>query len=123
MEGSTMRQAVFRMLCFAVALGLAGPASAQTPTPEDDLRRGLALLGEGAREMFEGLIDEIRPLLEGEVVPMLERLGALVDDLSHYQLPELLPNGDILIRRAPDAPPLEQAPDLPEIGEGGEVEI
>ena len=118
-----MRQAVFRMLCFAVALGLAAPAHAQTPAPEDDLRRGLALLGEGAREIFEGLMDEMRPLLEDEVVPMLERLGTLVDDLSHYQLPELLPNGDIVIRRAPDAPPLEAAPDLPPIGEGGAVEI
>ena len=80
-----MRQAVFRMLCFAVALGLAAPAPAQTPAPEADLRRGLALLGEGAREIFEGLMDEMRPLLEDEVVPMLERLGTLVDDLSHYQ--------------------------------------
>lgn len=118
-----MRQAGLRMLCFAVALGFANPAPAQTPAPEDDLRRGLELLGQGAREMLEGLMDEMRPLLEDEVVPMLERLGALVDDLSHYQLPELLPNGDILIRRAPDAPPLEAAPDLPPIGEGGEVEI
>ena len=123
-----MRHAVVRMLCLAVMLGLAGPVQAQDPlpetetTPEADLRRGLELLGEGAREMFEGLMDEMRPLLEDEVVPMLERLGALIDDLSHYEMPELLPNGDILIRRAPDAPPLQDPPQ-PGIGTQEDVEI
>lgn len=122
-----MRHAVYRMLFIAVMLGLAGLAQAQDPlpetetTPEADLRRGLELLGQGAREMLEGLMDEMRPLLEEEVVPMLERLSALVDDLSHYQLPELLPNGDILIRRAPDAPPLQEP--RPGTGTEGEVEI
>ena len=79
------------------------------------------MLGEGARAALEGLMDDIGPLLEDDVLAMLGRLGALVDDLSQYQMPERLPNGDILIRRAPDAPPLDD----PGPGKGlqGDVEI
>jgi hypothetical protein len=34
-----------------------------------------------------------------------------VKDWSVYEAPEMLPNGDIIIRRKPDAPPPEVAPD------------
>jgi hypothetical protein len=106
-------------------LGLAAPASAQEEG--EGLRDGFDLLGEGTRMILEGLMEDMRPMLEEvrpffeeELVPMLERMGELVDDLSHYELPERLPNGDIIIRRSEDAPPLEP---LPEVGEGGEVEL
>lgn len=100
-----MRQARLRCVLLALMLSLATPLAAQEPG--DALRERLERFGEAAREMFEGLLGEMRPLLEEEVVPLLERLRALVDDLSHYEMPELLPNGDILIRRAPDAPLLQ----------------
>jgi hypothetical protein len=55
----------------------------------------------------------------------------MIDDLSAYEMPERLPNGDILIRRRADAPPPaggetdEASPDgsEPPIGEDGEVEL
>ena len=46
---------------------------------------------------------------------------ALIDDLSAYEMPERLPNGDIIIRRIPEASPPVQ--DAPEVGEGGDVEL
>ena len=114
-------------LTTALTLSLAAPAQAQEP--DSGVRDGLGLLGEGTRMILEGLMEEMRPMLEEvqpffeeEVVPMLGRMAELVDDLSHYELPERLPNGDILIRRSPDAPPFGQDP-LPEVGEGGEVEL
>jgi hypothetical protein len=106
----------------AGALAIAAPAAAQD---EDDLSEGLGLLGEGAQLILDGLMEEMRPILEearpyfeDEVLPFLDRMGELMDDLSSYDLPERLPNGDIIIRRSPDAPPFE-----PDIGENGEVEL
>ncbi len=111
----------------AAFLAAATPAAAQEEG--GGLRDGLDLLGEGSRMILEGLLDEMRPMMEEarpffeeELLPMLERMGELVDDLSHYELPERLPNGDIVIRRSPDAPPFREDAD-PEVGEGGEVEL
>jgi hypothetical protein len=44
----------------------------------------------------------------------MRSLGA-IDDPRHYQMPEILPNGDIIIRRREDAPALgpEEAPGAP----------
>ncbi|PKP66988.1 MAG: hypothetical protein CVT86_02575 [Alphaproteobacteria bacterium HGW-Alphaproteobacteria-8] len=42
------------------------------------------------------------------IAPWAEQLGRLLDDPGAYESPELLPNGDILIRRKADAPPLKQ---------------
>jgi hypothetical protein len=114
-------------IVLAAFLAASQPALAQQEG--GGLRDGLGLLGEGSRMILEGLLQEMRPLMEevrpffeDEVVPMLERMGEIVDDLSYYELPERLPNGDILIRRSPDAPPFGRDP-LPEVGEGGEVEL
>lgn len=100
----------------AFALLAATPATAQEEN--DTLRDGLDLFSEGSRLILEGLLDEMRPMLEeaqpffeDEVLPFLQSLGAVVDDLTHYEMPERLPNGDIIIRRRPDAPeppPLEE---------------
>ncbi|MEX3014367.1 AAA+ family ATPase [Gymnodinialimonas hymeniacidonis] len=106
----------------AGALALATPAAAQD---DSDLSEGLGLLGEGAQMILEGLMEEMRPMLEEarpyfeeEVLPFLNRMGELMDDVTSYELPERLPNGDIIIRRSPDAPPFE-----PEVGENGDVEL
>lgn len=45
------------------------------------------------------------------LAPMGERLRELVDDLDSYEAPEMLPNGDIIIRRKPDAPELPDPKD------------
>lgn len=99
----------------AGALAIATPAAAQD---DGDISEGLGLLGEGSRLLLEGLIGEARPHFEENVLPFLNRMGELMDDVTSYELPERLPNGDILIRRAPDAPEFD-----PEVGENGDVEL
>ncbi len=110
------------LITTTAALMLAAPAlHAEDDAPSGD---GLSLIEEGARMFFDGLMQEARPAMEG-MKDMAERLGpqlrefaqemgpALadilkdVDDLSIYEAPEKLPNGDIIIRRKPveDADP------------------
>lgn len=72
---------------------------------EDD--RGRDLMAEALRLFMKGLLEEMEPAVDG--------LEGLLDDLGAYHAPEVLPNGDIIIRRKR---PLE-----PEIGEEGEVEL
>lgn len=111
-----------RVIALALCLALAAPAQAQeaTPAPGSDLEQGFDLLGEGARLLFRGLMAEMEPALEemGEQLkamePMLRSLAEMIGDIRHYEAPEKLPNGDIIIRRKPD--PAAPAPD-------GEVEL
>jgi hypothetical protein len=117
----------------ALALTLATPpVHAQQSAPEDD-GEGLSLMQEGARLLFEGLMNEMKPALrdlEGlteemaqqlepaleflttEIGPAFMALIARIDDLRNYEMPEFLENGDIIIRRSPDAPPF--VPPTPE---------
>jgi hypothetical protein len=104
---------------------IATPALAQEEN--DSLRDGFDLFSEGSRMILEGLADKMRPLLEearpffeDEVAPFFGRIWDLMDDLAAYEMPERLPNGDIIIRRRPDAPDL---PDDPDIGDGGAVDL
>ncbi len=100
----------------------ATPAIAQSPeTPEaeieGEMQEGIDLLEEGAKLFFRGLMNEMEPALrdlqEG-MEPALRDLMDKLDDLDAYHLPEVLPNGDIIIRR--------KTPLQPETEEG-EVEI
>lgn len=102
-------------LAFVVALGPAG-AEEITPAPEPapesgtdgDMREGMDLLGEGMRLFFKGLSDELEPALRDmakQMQPAMQRLLELMDDFEAYELPEKLPNGDIIIRRKPEPPP------------------
>jgi hypothetical protein len=123
-----------------VAISLATAATAQ----EDD-GDGFSLMDEGARMFFEGLMSEMQPALDElrgmaeeieprfrematEMGPALVALLDKVDDFRNYEAPEFLDNGDILIRRKPDAPPY--VPDLPEAApddlpdaETGEIDL
>ncbi|MGH1577547.1 hypothetical protein [Planktotalea sp.] len=102
-------------LTSALAFALAMPAQAEDTSNE----QGFSLLEEGARLLFEGLMKEIEPALRemeglseqfepalrGFVENMGPALGDLlgqVEDFSKYEPPEILPNGDIIIRRKPD---------------------
>jgi hypothetical protein len=114
----------------AFTLALATPVAAQD---DNATAEGFDLLREGSRMILEGLLEEMRPMIEEarpffeeEMLPFLERLGSLIDDLAAYEMPERLPNGDIIIRRLPDRPLDDQETPgdaLPEVGEGGEVEL
>lgn len=95
------------------------PALAQ----EADMHEGKGLIERGVELFMRGLFSELRPQLDDmatsmqdavrELGPALEQLRALVDDAKNYEAPVRLPNGDILIRRKPDAPAPE--PEGPQI--------
>lgn len=65
--------------------------------------------------LFGDLFNNLRPHMDAigrevggtlsELQPIMEDLTNMVDDIRNYQAPERLANGDILIRRHPDAPP------------------
>jgi hypothetical protein len=74
-------------LLLVVALG--APAHAQEANK--DLQKGMTLLQEGTRLLLEGLMGEL-----GNI--SVEIQGRLID-LQAYEFPEILPNGDIIIRR------------------------
>ncbi|MFQ6551673.1 hypothetical protein AAD018_004910 [Aestuariibius insulae] len=108
------------ILAVVLALGLASPAHAQ----EAEEERGFSLMEEGAKLFFDGLRKEMAPALEeleglaedmgpqlrqlmNEMGPALADLMGQIDDMTNYGPPEILPNGDILIPRKPDAPTLD----------------
>ncbi|MCH2075656.1 MAG: hypothetical protein MK180_02060 [Rhodobacteraceae bacterium] len=107
-----------------------------TTLAAEEEAEGSSLMERGMGMFLEGLLQEMEPALEGfegfaqdfgpamgdllaQMGPALSELLERVDDLSNYESPEMLPNGDIIIRRKPDAP--EYA--APEIGEDGAVEL
>jgi hypothetical protein len=90
----------------ATALWMAAvPAASQ----EGDVEEGMDLLSEGTRLLLRGLLAEMEPALR-------DLRGAL-DNLNAYHPPEMLPNGDIIIRRKTPEEIEDAAPD------GEEIEI
>lgn len=89
-----------------ITMLMASPLAAEE-TPPSDGSEGWNMLREGSRLLLEQLFEEMGPALE--------ELEGFVDDLNAYEAPEILPNGDILIRRKPDdrpaTPPQEPAPE------------
>ena len=95
---------------------------------EPQLNEGFDLMEEGARLLMRGLMEEMEPAIEG-LQDSLEDMGTAlsdfmgsvgpafadvlnqVDDFRNYEAPEFLPNGDIIMRRSPDAPVWEPNPD------------
>jgi len=62
----------------------------------EELERKADELSETARRTVEEFIALIGPVFM--------RFSNLIEDLPAYQAPEILPNGDIIIRRKPDSP-------------------
>lgn len=89
---------------------LAAPAFAQDKPPADDLDQGFSLLQEGAKLLLRGMITQMEPALDemaeawAEAEPRFSELLAMIDDISNYHAPEMLENGDIIIRRKVEAP-------------------
>lgn len=116
---------------FIVAALIATPATAQ-----DAEAPGLSLMERGALMFMEGILKEMEPAIDelseltdqmgpalksfaDEMGPKLTELLAEVEDWAAYEAPEVLPNGDIIIRRkeplpevAPQEPPPEPAPQI-----------
>lgn len=90
-----------KVVLFAACLGASAPANADIDLKLD------GELGAALRQLF----DEMKPHLD-EALEMLQGFEALdgVADPRHYTLPEVLPNGDIIIRRRDDAPPFQPMP-------------
>jgi len=105
-----MKQMSAALLALALT---AAPLSAQNAPAEgsEDVEEGFSLLEEGTRLLLRGLMSEMEPALR-------ELQGAL-QNLDAYHAPEVLPNGDIIIRRKA---PLEPEDDSG-IGPGGDVEL
>jgi len=121
-------------LITAAVLSFAAPLSAQEA--EDD-PSGMSLMERGAQMFMEGIMREMEPAMEDlkglaetmgpdlrrfveEMGPAFGELMGKIDDLSVYHPPEMLPNGDIILRRKVPLDP--DAPDQPPLDEG-EIEI
>ncbi|WP_299750619.1 hypothetical protein [uncultured Boseongicola sp.] len=77
----------------------AAPSFAQdAPEPE-----GRDLMSEALRLFMRGLLEEMEPAIND--------LSALLDSLDAYHAPEVLPNGDIIIRRKTPLKPEENDTD------------
>lgn len=98
-----------------LCLGLMAPLAPATAQETED--SGPSLMERGLSLFFDGFQQEMAPHLDdmatamSEIGPALDKLLALVDDMTNYEMPEMLENGDILIRRKPDAPLIEVLPD------------
>lgn len=121
-----------------IGLTLALSVAAVPVFAQEQEEDGATLMQEGAELLLRGLMSEMEPAIDdlrgmmeefgpamqafaSEMGPVLAEMLSKIDDIKHYEQPEFLPNGDIIIRRAPDAPPWE-AP-APDVGEDGEVEL
>ena len=119
--------------CMMIGLALAPlPLAAEDPAPKAE-GEGFSLMEEGAKLVLRGLMSEMEPTIKemdkalSDMKPMVEEIGprfqeliALMGDVQNYQAPEVLPNGDILIRRkVPLVPKI--GPRLP--GPNGEIEL
>jgi len=79
---------------------------------------------EPAIDDLKGMMEEFGPAMQlfaDEMGPVLSEMLSKIDDIKYYEQPEFLPNGDIIIRRSPDAPAWE-APD-PAPNEDGQIEL
>ncbi|GAA6182323.1 hypothetical protein NBRC116594_37610 [Shimia sp. NS0008-38b] len=118
-------------LIFAAIIGLsAGAASAEEAGDGQSLmERGLTLFFEGLQEemaptveSLNSLMEEIGPGVQGFLEDMGPRLGAVfskVEDWSQYHAPEMLDNGDIILRKKTP----EDIEILDEGTEGGGIEL
>ncbi len=76
----------------------------------DDLLKQFEDLSNNAQTLLEGWVAELGPKLE-ELGPTLEGFADKIEDMSAYHPPEVLENGDIIIRRkTPIAPVPEDTP-------------
>lgn len=111
-----------RFAPFLLLASLAAPATAQ------EAENAPGMIERGAQMFLEGLLREMEPALDGlsdlgpalrgfaeEMGPALADVLGKVQDWSAYHPPEILPNGDIVIRR--------KTPLTPEEGDEPQIDI
>ncbi len=104
----------------AVTAVLALPAHAEEDTGKSLIEQGAELFFEGLRQEMEpaledlqGLVTQFGPAMQSffeQMGPALADLAGEIEDWSAYEPPEILPNGDIIIRKKPQ----QDQPDTPE---------
>lgn len=108
-----------RVLVAALLVGLALPFGAARAQAEIDCFP-FAPGCERLPRLLDELTRDLAPLLDdfvGRTDPFLGELRRLLGDLSGWHAPEILPNGDILIRRRrPSERPGDQRPTEPPEG-------
>ncbi|MCP1167284.1 hypothetical protein [Limimaricola litoreus] len=122
-----MRQTLHAAIIAAL---IAGPATAQIEEAPGE-EEGLGLMQRGAELFFDGLLGEMEPAIEdfrgfaemaephlrallSEMGPALMGVLDRIDDIANYEAPEILDNGDIILRRKREAPEFTPDPDAPE---------
>ncbi|MCX7889084.1 MAG: hypothetical protein N2422_05055 [Rhodobacteraceae bacterium] len=114
------------LLSALIAAGLAvAPVARAGDTGSAD--EGLDLMEMGARLILRHMLRQAEPALDdmrrelgpalAEWGPALRQLSAIVGDFAQYAPPEVLPNGDIIIRRR------RPLPGLPVPGPNGEIDL
>ncbi|MEP2030935.1 MAG: hypothetical protein ABJI96_19735 [Paracoccaceae bacterium] len=108
-----------RLIAILPLLMMNAPAAVAEEEGQSLMERGAQLFMEGIlKEMeptldeFQGFADDIGPALRGfaeNMGPALTDLLAKVEDWSVYHPPEILPNGDIILRKRqqPEEIPVE----------------
>lgn len=106
-----------RMPAVLLAATIGFSASTSTATADTSLpdalneleRHAEDLLGPEARRAVESLL----PMIE----TLMERLPIVIENLPDYEMPEIMPNGDIIIRRKRKLPRID--PEAPPMPNGG----
>ncbi len=109
------------LLC--LGLGLSPAVAQDAGRSVDD---GMSLMERGAKIIMRSLLDDMEPAIKDmrkglqeaatEIGPALRELLAKIDDIRNFDPPEVLPNGDIILRRKA---PVEMAVPAP----GAEIEL
>ncbi|MBT9384590.1 hypothetical protein KM176_12030 [Pseudooceanicola sp. CBS1P-1] len=103
--------------------GAPGPDAAPDKGPSK-MERGLQLFMDGLSDSWGDLADKAGPKVMEffqQFGPALKEAIGKVGDLSNYEPPVVLPNGDILIKRKEGAP--QYLPPVPGQREDGSVDL
>ncbi|MCO4847137.1 MAG: hypothetical protein KC448_04095 [Yoonia sp.] len=116
-----MKQIITATFIAAMAVS---PLAAQE-AEEPSVSEGFSLMEEGAKQLLRGLMNDMEPVLDdmgeamtqlgAEMGPAFTKLLSQIDDMRNYDAPEILPNGDIIMRRRDDAPIYDPDPETGEV--------
>lgn len=96
-----------------------GPVFAQdvAPVSPAEVDQGVSLMQQGAKLLLKGLMSNMKPAMDdmsraiAEMQPGLQNLITMMGDVGNYHAPEMLSNGDIIIRHKTPAEMLQKAPE------------